>query len=70
MTGTCVYECAISDTRKGTFTTPEVTLTVVEAVTGVPAASPFALLLGIVALLLSGAAFVYRRAKWMGIKHW
>lgn len=34
-----------------------------------PAAGPFALLLGIVALLLSGVAFVYRRAKWMGVKH-
>lgn len=67
LTDTGVYACAITDTS-GTFTTPGVTLTVFES-TAVPAAGPFALLLGIVALLLSGAAFVYRRAKWMGVKH-
>lgn len=61
------YACAITDTS-GTYTTPAVTLTVLES-TVVPAAGPFALLLGIVALLLSGAALVYRRAKWMGVKH-
>lgn len=68
LTDTGVYACAITDTS-GTYTTPGVTLTVFESVAAAPAAGPFALLLGIVALLLSGVAFVYRRAKWMGVKH-
>ncbi len=62
------YVCAITDEGGATMTTPPVMLTVVE-VGALPAAEPFALLLGIVALLLSGAAFIYGRARWIGRKH-